>query len=233
MRIKCDYCGGFLEDTDERCPNCGSINSHLMRSANGVPKTIEELQDYCHNMNVPLKDLRFFIGVDYREPKAFGIYRDEADNIIVYKNKADGTRVERYRGTDEAYAVNEIYQKLLSEKLNQEQHLQNARNYTGTGNARKRKKNEYVLGAVNVLIFVVILFAILALLTQCGEDINDTGYYDDDSYYYNDSYYDDDSYYYNDDYDDDGWSSDWNSNWNSDWGSDDWSSDYSNWSSNW
>ena len=39
MKVKCDYCGSFIEDTDETCPNCGAVNSHLMRSADGVPKT--------------------------------------------------------------------------------------------------------------------------------------------------------------------------------------------------
>lgn len=53
--------------------------------------------------------------MDFRQPKAFGIYKDSDGNFVVYKNKGDGTRAERYRGKDEAYAVNEIYQKLRSE----------------------------------------------------------------------------------------------------------------------
>ena len=47
MKVKCDYCGSFIEDTDETCPNCGAVNSHLMRSADGVPKTIEELKAFA------------------------------------------------------------------------------------------------------------------------------------------------------------------------------------------
>ena len=53
--------------------------------------------------------------MDVLQPKAFGIYKDSDGNFVVYKNKGDGTRAERYRGKDEAYAVNEIYQKLRSE----------------------------------------------------------------------------------------------------------------------
>ncbi len=33
--------------------------------------------------------------------------------MIVYKNKADGSRSIRYRGPDEAYAVRALYEKLL------------------------------------------------------------------------------------------------------------------------
>ena len=44
MKIKCDYCGAYINDTDERCSNCGAVNSHLQRNANEAPKTIEELK---------------------------------------------------------------------------------------------------------------------------------------------------------------------------------------------
>lgn len=33
MKIKCDYCGAYINDTDERCPNCGAVNNHLQRNA--------------------------------------------------------------------------------------------------------------------------------------------------------------------------------------------------------
>ena len=115
MKRKCDYCSGFIDDTEEVCPHCGGVNDHVMRSADGVPKTIEELKAFCRAKNLPLEKMRFYIGMDFRQPKAFGIYKDSDGNFVVYKNKGDGTRAERYRGKDEAYAVNEIYQKLRSE----------------------------------------------------------------------------------------------------------------------
>ena len=93
MKIKCDYCGSFIDDTEETCPNCGAVNEHLMRSADGVPKTIEELKAFCKLKNLPLEKMRFFIGVDYKQPKAFGIYKDKDGNFVVYKNKGNGTRV--------------------------------------------------------------------------------------------------------------------------------------------
>ena len=44
MKIKCDYCGSYINDTDERCSNCGAVNNHLQRNSNEAPKTIEELK---------------------------------------------------------------------------------------------------------------------------------------------------------------------------------------------
>ena len=63
---------------------------------------------------MPLLRMRFFIGEDQREPKAYGIYRDGND-FIVYKNKADGQRAIRYQGPDEAHAVRELFLKLMAE----------------------------------------------------------------------------------------------------------------------
>ena len=123
MKITCEYCGTLMEDTAPACPSCGAPNGHIPRAANGIPQTIEELKDYCAKQNLPLEQMRFFIGVDYREPKAFGIYKDpNSGRCIVYKNKSDGSRAIRYEGTDEAYAVNEMYQKLKSEVANQKMH---------------------------------------------------------------------------------------------------------------
>ena len=56
----------------------------------------------------------FFIGKDIKEPKAFGIYKNSAGDFVVYKNKSNGERVIRYQGTDEGYAVNELYQRLIT-----------------------------------------------------------------------------------------------------------------------
>lgn len=76
------------------------------------PRTIEELQLWYMYHNLPPANItRFFIGIDYKEPRAYGIYK-QGEQVIVYKNKDDGTRAIRYEGTDEAYAVNEIWLKL-------------------------------------------------------------------------------------------------------------------------
>ena len=122
MELKCEYCGAFMNDTDKTCPNCGAVNKHHKRVADHTPKTIEELKKWYEDRNLPpYETTRFFIGIDYKKPKAFGIYEENGE-FIVYKNKADGSRAVRYRGSDEAYAVNEIYLKLKSEILNQKAH---------------------------------------------------------------------------------------------------------------
>ena len=115
---KCEYCGGVILSSDKTCPSCGATNLHYVEDAPSVvltPHTIKELAEYCAERNMPLQRMRFFIGENYREPKAFGIYQNSAGEFVVYKNKADGSRSIRYRGRDEAYAVSELYLKLLDE----------------------------------------------------------------------------------------------------------------------
>ena len=123
MQIKCDYCGSMFDEKLERCPNCGASNDDVMRSVSDQPKTIEGLKNwYSARRLPPYETTRFFIGMDYKQPRAFGIYKDEnSGKIVVYKNKDDGSRAIRYEGTDEAYAVNELYMRLKSEILEQKE----------------------------------------------------------------------------------------------------------------
>ncbi|MCR5684627.1 MAG: zinc ribbon domain-containing protein [Lachnospiraceae bacterium] len=115
---KCEYCGSTITSEDKSCPNCGATNPlyvvDLPRRVSD-PKTIEELQEYCAERGMPLLRMRFFIGENFKEPRAFGIYKEREGVFVVYKNKADGTRAERYRGSDEAKAVHEIFDKLIEE----------------------------------------------------------------------------------------------------------------------
>ncbi len=118
-KVKCSYCGSFIDDALTNCPHCGAVNEYLVRYAKKTPKTIEELQQWYTARNLPPEDVsRFYIGKDVKKPRAFGIYKKDG-RFTVYKNKSDGTRAVRYSGTDEAYAVNEIYMKLKEEILNQ------------------------------------------------------------------------------------------------------------------
>ena len=115
MKVNCDYCGNYMETTDESCPHCGAVNTHIAGHYSKGPTTIAELVAYCEEKHLPLDRMHVHIGEYYKEPKAFGIYRDAASgHFVVYKNKADGQRAVRYEGMDEAYAVNELYQKIRS-----------------------------------------------------------------------------------------------------------------------
>lgn len=114
--FQCPFCKGPIR-TDERiCPHCGGPNEKYTANTPStllLPKTIEELKEYCSMKKIPLMRLRFFIGEDYREPRAYGIYRAGENRYVAYKNKADGSRSVRYDGPDEAYAVSEILTKLM------------------------------------------------------------------------------------------------------------------------
>ena len=112
---KCPYCGREVGSDRAACPNCGAANEKYVAPTRALdlrPGTIAELKEYCALHKLPLRDLRFFPGEDYRRPKAYGMYRDGSD-YVVYKNKADGSRSIRYRGPDEAFAVRELYEKLM------------------------------------------------------------------------------------------------------------------------
>ena len=120
MERRCDYCGNYYPDTYNFCPDCGAENEYKRVIVSGVPQTIEEFKAWYERNNLPPSEVtRFFIGINYRQPKAFGIYKNDENNYVVYKNKADGTRSIRYEGKDEAYAVNELYERLKAEMSNQ------------------------------------------------------------------------------------------------------------------
>lgn len=124
MKIKCSYCGNYFNDTLTQCPNCGAPNEAVVRTVKTQPMTIEELAKWYADRGLPpYETTRFFIGQDYRGKRAFGIYKDPNNgNFIVYKNKDSGERAIRYAGTDEAYAVNELFMRLKQEIIEQKRH---------------------------------------------------------------------------------------------------------------
>ena len=66
MKIKCEYCGAMIEDTADKCPNCGAPNTNVKRTVDKTPKTIEELKDWYQARKLPpYETTRFFIGIDY------------------------------------------------------------------------------------------------------------------------------------------------------------------------
>lgn len=192
MKIKCDWCGSWINDFDQVCPNCGGVNNNYNRHANGVPQTIEELKAWAKEMNLPLEEMRTFIGEDYKGAKAFGIYKDETDGtFVVYKNKEDGTRAVRYKGSDEAYAVNELYQKMKERVAVQKAHQQPkaAKPVSGPTASAQQKQSEKALSKTLFSIFLIAIIAIIPLsviFALIGESGPSTGYYtyEDQNYYY-------------------------------------------------
>ena len=139
MKIRCEYCDSMFDDTLEKCPNCYAPNPNVRRSTPDQPTTIEGLKEWYESKGLPpYETTRFFIGIDYKKPRAFGIYKDEnTGNFIVYKNKDNGQRSVRYEGTDEAYAVNELFMRLKQEILEQKAHsINNSSNQSGQYTAK-------------------------------------------------------------------------------------------------
>lgn len=244
MEVKCEYCGSMIPDDVPSCPNCGAPNENMHRAADGTPKTIAELKAWYKKMNLPPAEVtRFFIGENYLGPRAYGIYKDR-DNYIVYKNKADGTKVIRYKGKDEDYAVNELYLKLKAEILHQKEG-QSARPSHTNYNPQVPKSTPRRAWRVIIIIAAIVLA--LMVFSRCSLFFPYFSSGSSDSYWHNydtnDNYYDsysygnDYSYDYGNSYDSydsyDSWDSDWdsdyswdsNDSWDSDWGSD-WDSDW-------
>ncbi len=161
--IICAYCGTVMSPEDEICPSCGAPNPAYRPGGEGgtrQPRTIEELRAFCAAKGMPLEKMRFFIGVDEPSPRAFGIYR-EGDRFIVYKNKADGSRAVRYEGPDEAYAVRELYLKLLEEhRLRAASPAGNPGSGTQERSVRQKPRNKYTF----LVVAVILLYLVYQLL---------------------------------------------------------------------
>ena len=94
-----------------------SLKQIILTVGTLMVECIHALQTFCERRHIPLERAHFHIGENYTGPRAFGIYKDEYGFFTVYKNKSDGSRLVRYHGIDEDFAVNEIFQKLRSEVL--------------------------------------------------------------------------------------------------------------------
>ena len=201
---KCCHCGEPLSKKDKVCPRCGAEIQPPQE-----PKTIYELRWFCAQHNMPLAQMRFFLGEDYEGPRAFGIYQDDDGDFVVYKNKADGVRSVRYKGPDEAHAVHEIYQKLLSEIVQRKGGGLTAGAKTrGQYQTRSqqpqrktRRRPAWIPPLVILMILTVVMTAaMIAFAFLRLRDRPSRGYYAyDDGYYYSRNgdwyYYDDDDWY--------------------------------------
>lgn len=197
-KVQCEYCNSWIDDIDEMCPNCGAPNIHHKRVAEGTPATIEQLQKWYRDRNLPPEEVtRFFIGRDIKEPKAFGIFKDARGNVTVYKNKADGQRAIRYQGNDEEYAVNEIYLKLKEEILQQKSGNLNRGNQAAqnpyANNAKnpvkgKKRRKSCLIAILTPFILLGIFLIVGSILLKVDESkILENYYYlgnDNELYYY-------------------------------------------------
>lgn len=157
---------------------------------NQPPKTIEELRAYAYGHNLPLDQMRFFIGENYTGARAFGIYEENGE-YIVYKNKSDGSRAVRYKGPDQEYAVNELYQKMRSEVLQRKKGKTSSNNayHTSSGptsGSKKRRSSKLTVSEIlSAVVFCLILGGVILFAFFDDSDSSSSDGY----YYYNDDYY--------------------------------------------
>lgn len=181
MLIQCKYCGSNYSDTLQECPNCGAANDCVNRTAAGAPRTVDELLEWAEQHHLPLEQMRTYIGRDVRDARAYGIYKDPATGeFVVYKNKSDGSRAERYRGKDEAYAVNELYQKMKTRIAEQKAHQTQGADDGGTRKSetrgdfsQKRAQRKIIstiilLGMLPIILTVIFQGIILLPFSQTG-----------------------------------------------------------------
>lgn len=152
------------------------------------PQTIDELKRFCAERGMPLEQMRFFIGEDYRGARAFGVYETEDGDFVVYKNKANGERAIRYQGPNEAYAVNELYEKLKSET---EQRRASPSKSTSVSRGGVARRTGRPLGNRNKrrLIIAAALIVFIAGGLYAASKQPDRGYYQygGNSYYFDNS----------------------------------------------
>ena len=211
--VRCTFCDNLMRETDLNCPFCGTPHDPSGGSAPSAPQTMYELRMFADTVGISLERLHFHLGEDYKGRCAFGMYRDEkTGNFVVYKNKDNGKRAIRYEGPDEAYAVNELYQK-LKERIAL---YKKDPNHDPADIYRKPRNNpldRITPGMVGIFILIfgtvcMILSLLMGIKVGYPSNSGSSGYryessYDDDSdYSYSDWDYDSGS-----DYDD--WSSDW------------------------
>ena len=158
MKIRCEYCNNYIDESEEKCPTGGAPNKNFKRTANQTPTTITELEEWYKAHNLPPYEItRFFIGINCQEAKSFGIYKDDnTGKFIVYKNKDTGERKIRYEGKDEKYAVNELYMKLKEEILNQKE-INNNRNINGSS---KSKFGTNLRKLITIIIATIIIIGV-------------------------------------------------------------------------
>lgn len=199
MMIRCPYCECSYNDNESNCPHCGALAGVAPHAApkpatnekrSTIPQTIEEMQAFCARHKMPLEKMRFFIGEDYRDARAFGIYRDARGDCVVYKNKSDGSRAIRYQGPDEAFAVREIYEKLREETLRRKNV-----DTPGRAAASTRRSIRFPLSKIVFVIFLVV-FGLSSLRNILDKSPNSGYYRYQGNYYY---YQSGDWYRYNQD----------------------------------
>ncbi|MBO4885581.1 MAG: hypothetical protein J5602_09740 [Clostridia bacterium] len=156
--------------------------------------SVQELLERAAERGMPLEKMRFFINQDRHEPRCFGIYQDEyTGHWVVYKNKSDGSRAVRYSGPDEAYAAQQIWDKINSEvRLRVEKAAQATRATEAYRRAERRTTTRH-----KVIVLVIAALIACGIYAESKQPRRGYYVYDDDILYYQNNYW----YFYDELYD--------------------------------
>lgn len=175
----CGFCGQSIPDGLEVCPNCGApvSESEAGLPRREGPRSLDELKEYCREQRLSPEKLLFSIGRDSDEPRVNGIFQEPGGDYVVFRNKSDGTRLERYRGTDEEEAVQTLYPRLRDELERQRSAAFAASR--GAGPVRRRS------GCLSrPLLIIIVLVVVCSLVFTFFDKRPSNGYYRFNEVYY-------------------------------------------------
>ncbi|MBQ0001379.1 MAG: hypothetical protein KBT01_07590, partial [Clostridiales bacterium] len=100
------------------------------------PRSIAALEKWYADQKLPnYQFTRYFIGINYKKARAFGICKDESTgNFIVYSNDSAGKRTLVYDGPSESEAAGIFFEKLNGEVTRHKESLDK--------DLQKKKKEE-------------------------------------------------------------------------------------------
>ncbi|MBR5342436.1 MAG: zinc ribbon domain-containing protein [Oscillospiraceae bacterium] len=188
MERTCSFCGLNIPDGAEVCPNCGApvAESEAGLPRREGPRSLDELKEYCREHRLSPEKILFSIGEDSDEPRVNGIFREPGGDYVVFRNKSDGTRLERYRGPDEEEAVQVLYPRLRDELARRR-----SADYAASRSAGPVRRRAGCLS--RSMLIVIILIIILSLVFTFLDKRPSKGYYRFNEVYY---YYESGEWYY-------------------------------------
>jgi predicted nucleic acid-binding Zn ribbon protein len=178
-QIKCKACGTWINDTDKFCSNCAAPNTQQVDvTQDDIPDTIVELRQwYVRQTAINNKIRRYLIGFSSDDPNASGICKN-GNMFIVYENDANGKTTVKYKGTDEAYAVNAMCLQIQSDlsKKNEQVAYKVAESFSGSQERfrkameeeQKRESHDRAIRMLLAAIGMLIVGGIIALIGSLG-----------------------------------------------------------------
>ena len=178
-QIRCKACGTWIHDTDNFCSHCAAPNSQQVDvTKDDIPDTIVELRKwYVRQTAINNKIRRYMIGFSSDDPRAAGICKN-GNLFIVYENDENGVPNIKYKGPDEAYAVNAMYLQIQSDlsKKNEQVAYKVAESFSGSQERfkkaleeeEKREAHDKIIRTLMVIIGMFIIGGIIALIGSMG-----------------------------------------------------------------